>query len=242
MRVAVLLLVALLVSAGAARAEGPERRPLDDLEAVGFRGVGRLNIAGRRFCTATLISDRQVLTAAHCLYNPATGRRVVPHEFRFVAGQRRDTSIAIRAVVRTAVLPGFRFGERVEWTALRHDLGLLELEAPVPGVSALPLHPGAVRGTGRVAIVSYARDRPWIASIQEVCPVRSAVGGVAILGCAVTFGASGAPVVAYEDGRLRLVAVVSAMGRDLLGANIALSVVAAPRMQALREALARSDR
>ena len=45
-------------------------------EAAAYRGVGRLNIAGTRFCTATLIAPAVVLTAAHCLFHPRTGARV----------------------------------------------------------------------------------------------------------------------------------------------------------------------
>lgn len=230
-----------LVLAAPAAAEGPERRRLDDMEAVGFRAVGRLNIAGGRFCTATLVTERLVLTAAHCLFDPDDGRRVGPGELSFLAGKRRNDARAVRGVVRAAVLPEFRFEGRAEWRRLRHDLALVELDAAIPAALALPLAVDRPPG-GAVAIVSYARDRPRVASIQEVCPVLVTLQGVAVLRCAIEFGASGAPVIAVSDGRLRLVAVASAMGRDLTGGSVALSVVAAPRLDELRAALAQAPR
>ena len=45
---------------------------LEAEEAVALRGVGRLNVAGTRFCTATLISETVIVTAAHCLFDPRT--------------------------------------------------------------------------------------------------------------------------------------------------------------------------
>ena len=93
----------------AAAAEGPERRLLAPEEAVAFRGVGRLNVAGTRFCTATLISETVIVTAAHCLFHPRTRAEVPLAEFRFVAGLRMGKSAALRRVVRAVTQPDFAF-------------------------------------------------------------------------------------------------------------------------------------
>lgn len=239
LRMSILLIGLFLMAAIPVAAGGTERRMLDDMEAVAFRGVGRLNIAGSRFCTATLISDRLVLTAAHCLYHPETSRRVGVEEFRFVAGQRRDTIAAVRSVARAVTLPAYVFDGAPRYGDVRQDLALIELSEPVAADAVLPFDVGARGpGGGAVSIVSYARDRPQASSIQEVCPVQIALAGVAVLRCAVDFGASGAPVFEVANGRLRLVAVVSAMGRDVSGQDVALSVLAAPRLPDLLAELA----
>lgn len=52
--------------------------------------VGRLILAGRGFCTGTLISDRLVLAAAHCMFNPRIGRAIRP-----MTGRVRAPAIAV---------------------------------------------------------------------------------------------------------------------------------------------------
>jgi protease YdgD len=227
----------LLLLAAAAGAQ--ERRPLGGEEGLAFLGVGRLNVAGRRFCTATLIEPAVIVTAAHCLFHPRTRERVPIDEFRFAAGYRRGEAVAVGRPVRAAVHPDFVYAGEADYPGVQADLALLELAEPVPAEVAAAFAPAALAEGEPLAIVSYARDRAHLPSIEAPCEVFSTFGAVAALGCAVNYGASGAPVLQGEGEAARLVAVVSAKGRVLAdNGDVTLAVMVAPEIDVLLEALA----
>jgi V8-like Glu-specific endopeptidase len=184
-------------------------------EAAPFRGVGRLNIAGTWFCTATLIAPDVIVTAAHCLYDPRNGERVRDSGLRFVADYRPGQRGALRRVARTVVDPGFAFEARTTYAGVGADLAVALLNRPLPdAVAPLPTA-GFEPGAAPLAIVSYAQDRAHAPSIEAPCGVVERTGPVVALDCAVTYGASGSPLFQGEGPEARLVGVVSAMGRLL---------------------------
>lgn len=209
------LLATLLLLPLAAAAETPERRMLEAEEAAAFTGVGRLNIAGSRFCTATLVAPDVIVTAAHCLFHPLTGARVADGELRFVAGYRIRDRAALRRVTRTVIDPGYAFAARASYAGVGTDLALGRLDRPVPEAVA-PFGTAAFADddpAGPLAIVSYGQDRPHAPSIEEPCGIVEDSTPVLALDCAVTYGASGSPLFRGAGDDRRLVGVVSAMGR-----------------------------
>ena len=68
--------------------------------ARGWDAVGRLDIANRAFCTGALIAPDLVLTAAHCLFSKDTGQAYGPQDFKFLAGWRNGSAIAIVGCAR----------------------------------------------------------------------------------------------------------------------------------------------
>jgi hypothetical protein len=235
-------LVALLLILGALAgpaAVADDRRRLGDDEAAAFRGVGRLNVAGRRFCTAALVSDRLAVTAAHCLYHPRTHRPVPLAELRFVAGQLRDEFAALRRVVRAAVPADFVFDGEPSFDSVRRDIALLELDAAVTPEEAPAFPPGEAPGPDAlIEIVSYGRDRAQAPSIQDACRIGALIGEVAALDCGVNLGGSGAPVFAEAKAQRFLWAVVSSTGTLAAGGEVTLAVRVAPELAALEAALA----
>lgn len=208
-----LLILALVLVAGGAFADTREDRLLTPQEAQAYRAVGRLNVAGSRFCTATLISPQEIVTAAHCLFQPRTGVPVPLSEMRFVAGLYRGEYTALRRVEAVSVPADFVLETENIGASLQWDIALLRLDAPVDPGDAIPLSVGATDLPRALAIVGYSRERAFAPSVVERCHSRGSEGNVIALSCRVTFGASGAPVIDMgQDGR-EIYAITSAVSQ-----------------------------
>lgn len=207
--------LALAAAALAVALAGPApagSRMLNAEEASEFRAVGRLNVAGRRFCTATLVSPREVITAAHCLSHPRTGAPVPVTEMRFVAGLDRGEHAALRGIERVYVAADFRFDNKAPERSVPTDLALAVLDRPIPAEAARPLALSDAPGEGPLSIVSYSRDRAQAPSLTRPCRRIPFVEDFVLLDCPATYGASGAPVLRGEGAAARIVGIVSAIG------------------------------
>ncbi|ETX27766.1 hypothetical protein RISW2_11235 [Roseivivax isoporae LMG 25204] len=186
--------------------------------------VGRLEIGGTAFCTGALVAPDLVLTAAHCLYDQATGTRVPPEDIQFLAGWRNGRASAYRHVRHAVHLPQYRYDAPADAARVRNDVALLRLQHPIRNTTIEPFGTEAQPESGaEIGVVSYAHDRAEAPSLQERCAVLSRQEGVVVMSCSVDFGSSGSPVFSFASGTPRIVSVVSAKA-DAEGRPVSLGV------------------
>ncbi len=200
------------------------RRPVDHA-AEPWRALGRVQTEAGGRCTGVLVGPRTVLTAAHCLVAPRTGRLVRPGAVHFLLGYHLG---GWAAHARAAA---YRIGEGYDPAARRPagaDWAVLTLERTVGAPDrVLPLLREAPAPRMPLALAGYQQDRPEALLADTACRVlglgRDAAGLPLLLhDCAGTRGASGAPLLARDaEGRWAVAGIASAAAAALaLGAAV----------------------
>lgn len=210
-------------------------------DSRGWEGVGRLDIINKGFCTAALIQNRLILTAAHCLYD-TDGTLMNPDRFVFEAGLRDGRAEASRGISRILAHPDYdHTGPSTDTAEVAYDIALLELDRPIRNTRILPFPIAQKPQAGdEVGIVSYGRDRANAPSLQEVCDVIQRQQGVILMSCEITFGSSGSPVFTIQNGQAQIVSVVSAMA-EVEGRKISIGTSLQEPLAYLLSAFARDS-
>lgn len=193
-------------------------REIVDASSAPWSAIGRVNFAGidqRQHCTGTLVSERIVLTAAHCLYNFPRKRWIPPDRVIFVAGFQRGSGRAVTrgqryvlGAVEDSTGVNFRSAPDQDWAllvledAIGEDVGFLDLIELTP----------SDHEASDFRLAGYAGLRPNVLSVASDCGQPIGIESKSYLQrCSAMQGDSGAPLLVSDGGKYAVVGVLSSV-------------------------------
>ncbi|WP_408873637.1 trypsin-like serine peptidase [Gluconobacter roseus] len=214
MRRAAALLMVCLSGGGAMAAPavalpglGPDsHRSVVDVNVAPWRILGRVQTALGGRCTGFAVAPTVMVTAAHCLWLPATRHYIQPGDVHVLMGYVMGQYRLHAQVTHFVIAPGYDPDN--EGGTASEDRATLVLDRPVIALEDLVPY-GEARMGAPAMLVGYPQDRAEVSYGDTACQINGlAVNQLIHHDCSATRGDSGGPLLVQQpDGQWGIVGV-----------------------------------
>jgi protease YdgD len=203
----------LVVFAGASLGTAFSHDAVDvDADVFPWSSVGKIYNSARSSCTGSVIAPDKVLTAAHCLFNRATGRFLQPDALHFLLGYKRGEFRAHARVASYVLGPNYKPDE-VNKSILADWAILVLTESLSKNTTPFPLAKNPSVAGERIMVGGFSQRYPFKLTADTDCAVRGILPNSLIVhDCAVMHGVSGAPLLIGTGPDVQVVGVHVATG------------------------------
>jgi len=206
-----------------------------DASQYPWSAIGKLYNETGGACTAVIIANNKVLTAAHCVFNFRTQRFIPAAALHFLTGYRGGQYTAHVRVVSYEMGAGFDPLRYQETNGA--DWAVLTLTEKLPAtIEPLRLSAGAVPSGTKAIIAGYPQDRAFAMTADGDCEMgqRFDDGRLFLHTCRGIRGYSGAPIlVRTADNKVEVAGIHVAAFRGVAAERM-LAVPAQTVQQALK--------
>jgi protease YdgD len=211
-----------------------------DVNEFPWSSVSKIYNSARSSCTGSVVAPDKALTAAHCLFNPAT-RRFLPASslhllFGYDKGEYRVHARTASYVISPDYNPAN--GE----AALLEDWALLILTETVPSnTTPIPLAARPAVAGDPIMIGGFSQRHPFKMTADTDCQLQGvAQNGMVVHNCSVLPGDSGAPVLTGAGKDIEIIGVQVASAQwNGLQVGVAVPITRIAPMLALPDSEAR---